>query len=98
MLEQKYKFFDGAFEHKKKKFAFCVFSSKATIKLIKEHIPLSDRHILMDATFRVVPIGQFNQLFILYIRKNDKVKFYYFVLFLQLFFFVAFANAFLFQH
>lgn len=73
-LPQKNRFFDGAFENKQKQFSFCCFSSKTTIKLIEKHIPADKRHILMDATFRVVPMGKFNQLFILYIRKNKKVS------------------------
>lgn len=76
-LEKKHSFFDGAFENKAKQFSFCVFSSKATIQLIKRHIPVHQRHILMDATFRVVPMGKFKQLFILYIRKHKKVLFHY---------------------
>lgn len=72
-LKEKYMFFDGAFENKKKQFSFCAFSSKATIKLIESHIPVAERHISMDATFRIVPVGKFKQLLILYIRKNKKV-------------------------
>lgn len=72
-LQKKHIFFDGAVENKTKQFAFCVFSSKTTVQLIEKHIPPAKRHVLMDATFRVVPVGKFNQLFILYIRKNKKV-------------------------
>lgn len=72
-LTQKYSFFEGAVENKRQQFSFCVFSSKATVKLINEYIPIGERHILMDGTFTVVPLGKFNQLFILYIRKQSKV-------------------------
>lgn len=70
-LPKKYTFFDIAIE--KSTHSFCVFSSKATIELINQHIPLEERHILMDATFRIVPIGPFKQLLILYIRRHRKV-------------------------
>lgn len=72
-LPQKYSFFDGAVRNDEKGHSFCVFSSKVTIELIKRHIPLHERHILMDATLRIVPFGIFNQLLILYVRKHRKV-------------------------
>lgn len=74
-LIEKYDFFDQIVENKKKTFSFCVFSSKVTLELIKRDIPIQDRHILMDATFRIVPVGPFKQLLIIYIRKHHKVIF-----------------------
>lgn len=62
-VNKKYRFFDAAIESPDH--SFCVFSSKATIELILEKMPPAEREILMDATFRIVPIGQFKQLLIL---------------------------------
>lgn len=51
----------------------------------------------MDATFRVVPMGKFHQLFILYIRKNQKVVYIYVVIVNAIIAFLSsFANDFLF--
>lgn len=66
-------FYDGAVETKD--YSFCIFSSKITIKLIKENIPSDGKHILMDATFKTCPQGPFNQLLIIYIRKHHEVCF-----------------------
>lgn len=70
-LPEKLRFFDTAYECKN--YAYCVFSSKQTIELIEKNMKPSERHVLMDATFRIVPVGPFNQLLILYIRKHKKV-------------------------
>ncbi|XP_055306512.1 uncharacterized protein LOC129570813, partial [Sitodiplosis mosellana] len=70
-LENKYAFFDGAVDNGDE--AFCVFSSKVSLQLIEAEIPPNKRHILMDATFRTVPIGPFNQLLILYMKRQKKV-------------------------
>lgn len=70
-LENKYSFYDAAEDHGDH--AFCVFSSKVSIQLIEAEIPEKRRHILMDATFRTVPMGPFNQLLILYVKKQKKV-------------------------
>lgn len=67
------KFFD--FAVKKETHSFCVFSSKKIIRLVLEHVPVPDRHILMDATFKIVPIGEFSQLLILYFRIKYEVCF-----------------------
>lgn len=72
-LHQKedFRFFVGAVETEK--FSYCLFSSPKTIRLIEQHIPVDRREILMDATFRIVPVGPFKQLLILYIRYGKKV-------------------------
>lgn len=70
-LENKYSFFDGAVDNGDH--AFCIFSSKVSIQLIEKEIPPDQRQILMDATFRTVPVGPFNQLLILYMKKHKKV-------------------------
>lgn len=71
-LQNNYRFFDAAIETAE--YSFSVFSSKATIELIKTNIPPAERHILMDATFRIVPVGPFKQLLILYVRKQKQVS------------------------
>lgn len=70
-VDKPFRFFDGTVETKD--YSFCVFSSKATVQLIEKKIEISKREILMDATFRIVPVGPFKQLLILYIRKQKKV-------------------------
>lgn len=65
-------FFDDAI--RKKEHAFVVFSSKRIIRLI-EKLPLEDINVLMDATFRIVPIGEFKQLLVLYTRIQYEVTF-----------------------
>lgn len=57
-------FFDGVVE--KNTHSFCVFSSKFAISLIQSHIEPARRHFMVDATFKVVPVGPFYQLLILY--------------------------------
>lgn len=68
---KKYKFFSGGFETPDH--SFCVFSSEAMIELIEQNIPPADRHILMDATFQICPVGPFKQILIFYIRKCRQV-------------------------
>lgn len=66
-----YPFYNGAVQTSK--FSYCVFSSRKTIALIDKYISVDKRDILMDATFRIVPVGPFKQLLILYIRSQNKV-------------------------
>lgn len=49
------------------------FSSKKSINLFKELKP-EERIIVMDGTFDVVPIGEFNQLLVIYGVFIDKVS------------------------
>lgn len=70
--KEKKPFFDHAFQNDS--FAYCIFSSKKTMELIDKNIPTEKRHILMDATFRVVPNSPFSQLLIIYIRYQHKVS------------------------
>lgn len=65
-------FYNGVFESDD--FSFCVFSSESTIKQYCERVKYGDRHIMMDGTFAVVPIGSFNQLLIIYAVYLEKVK------------------------
>lgn len=71
LLPEKHRFFDTAFECKE--YAYCIFTSKQTVELIENNLKAKNRHVLMDATFRVTPVGPFKQLLILYIRKHKKV-------------------------
>lgn len=77
-------FFDTAVETEQ--FSYCVFSSKSIIKMAEDNISIGNRHVLMDATFRTCPLGPFNQLLILYIRKHHMVSFFFFLSFSLLIF------------
>lgn len=65
------KFFQGTFSNDL--FSFCVFASINTIKLIKESTRPENLTILMDGTFKVVPISCFSQLLIIYAQYNNKI-------------------------
>lgn len=62
-------FFDDAFERNGCK--FCVFSSKHAIDLYNKFEP-DRQHLMLDATFKVCPIGPFRQLWIFYAAYIDK--------------------------
>lgn len=64
-------FFDGAVQCEDH--SFCIFSSKSVISTIKKFLPENERHIMMDATFSIVPHGPFYQILILFIRKTRTV-------------------------
>lgn len=55
-------------------FSYCIFTSFHIIEMIKENIAPNNRCYLMDATFKIVPHGCFNQLLIIYITYFDKVS------------------------
>lgn len=65
------KFFNGCYENKS--FSYCVFSSMTTIKLIEKHVNRDNMIILMDATFKIVPLGKFTQILIIYAAYSGKV-------------------------
>lgn len=69
--QEKSAFYDFSFENRQ--FSYCIFSSKRCIHLIQDKIPINERHILMDATFKVVPKSPFTQLLIIYVRYHKKV-------------------------
>lgn len=69
---KKYRFFDCAIETPRH--SFCVFSSEASIELVLQHIPPAERHLLMDATFQICPIGPFKQLLLIHIRKSHQLE------------------------
>lgn len=53
------------------KSAFTVFASYQIMDMINKHIPIGQRHYLMDGTFNVTPVG-FYQLLVIHIMfKND---------------------------
>lgn len=70
-------FYNGAFESQE--FSFCMFSSPTTIELLEKNEKYGERVMMMDGTFAVVPIGSFNQLFIIYTVYLEKVDFMFFV-------------------
>lgn len=53
-------------------FSFSVFCSKKMLRRINETIP-EKREILMDATFKAVPVGPYKQLLILYVAYDSTV-------------------------
>lgn len=55
-------------------FAYCIFSSQKSIKLIEENILPVKRTFLMDATFKIVPRGCFTQLLVIYIEYMEEVR------------------------
>lgn len=58
-----------------KDFTNCIFSSAKSIALVKEFIEPQERFFVMDATFRVTPIGDFEQVLVLYVQFGIKVSF-----------------------
>lgn len=70
--DQPLPFFHGAFEEAD--FGFCVFVSRTTIDLITKSIEPSRRHYLMDATFKIVPVGPFKQFLIIYVEYIEHVS------------------------
>lgn len=64
-------FFNGPVQTEQ--YAFCVFSSKYIIDLIEKHIDVNNRCYSLDGTFKVVPVGPFNQLLIFYVNYIEKV-------------------------
>lgn len=65
-------FYNGCYESNE--FNFCIFSSANSIQTFESRIKFGDRIFMMDGTFDVVPIGEFNQLFIIYGVYMEKVS------------------------
>jgi hypothetical protein len=61
-------------------FSYCIFASNAVIDLMEKTIPVSERSFLMDATFKICPLGQFNQLLIIAVEYANRVNILKFVL------------------
>lgn len=53
---------------------FTLFASHQAIDLIQKHIPVNERHYLMDGTFDVTPLGYY-QLLVIHIRYQNEVSF-----------------------
>lgn len=49
-------------------FAYCIFASEAIMQGINDNISAGQRRYLIDGTFKVVPLGCFNQLIVIYIQ------------------------------
>lgn len=62
-------------------YKFCVFASDEIIELIKSNIAEDQRDYMMDATFKVCPYGDFNQLLIIYIAYCGEVSAIYYIVF-----------------
>lgn len=58
-------------------FSNCIFSSPQSILLVKESLEPEERFFLMDATFRITPRGEFQQVLIIYIKYGIKVRINY---------------------
>lgn len=57
---------------------FTVFASFQAIKMIEKNIPLDERRYLLDATFKVKPLGDYYQVLIIHIElKNDVSPIYF---------------------
>lgn len=65
-------FFDGVIETES--FSYCVFSSKYTMELIRQRIETNRLNYMMDATFKICPLGIFKQILIVYVSYIDKVN------------------------
>lgn len=72
-------------------FGYCVFASESSIELMEKNIPQNDRKLYVDATFKVRPNGDFQQLLIIFVeifkevieffvRKSKGVVFFFWVL------------------
>lgn len=59
----------------KRHFAFHIFLSKATIKMIEEKIPAGERKYLMDGTFSIVPRNM-SQLLVISLEYENNVSFH----------------------
>lgn len=57
-------FYKGVYECAS--FAYCVFASDEIIETMQANITVQNRHFLIDATFKVVPLGPFTQLLVIY--------------------------------
>lgn len=57
-----------------KHFENCIFSSAETINLVLKNIPESERFFILDATFRITPKGEWQQVLILHVNFGIKVR------------------------
>lgn len=68
---EKYEFYKGSYECDD--FSYSYFASDHVMNNIREHIPEDQRNFLMDATFKICPLGKFYQLLIIYVGFCDQV-------------------------
>lgn len=54
-------------------FAYTVFASQGIIDLIEKNIAVDRRKYLMDATFKICPLGEFKQFLVIQIEYVDEV-------------------------
>lgn len=66
------KFFRTA--HKCDAFSYCIFASEAIIQNINLNIDPERRHYLLDASFKVCPLGEFNHFLIIHIEYMETVN------------------------
>lgn len=65
-------FFKHAFECAD--FSYCIFASDDVIDAALSNVDVGDRKIYMDGTFRVCPMGKFQQLLIIYVNIFGQVS------------------------
>lgn len=87
-------FFKHAYECAE--FAFCVFSSDDIVKAIEQNVEVSQRRLYSDATFKIVPVGIFKQLLIVFCELLGYVRLKH--LNLLTLFRVFFCNYFVFEY
>lgn len=66
-------FYKGSYECDD--FSYSYFASDHVMNNIRDNIPEEKREFLMDATFKICPLGKFYQLLIIYIAFCDQVSF-----------------------
>lgn len=54
-------------------FSYCFFLSDHVIENIKKNIPQDQRRYMMDATFKICPMGTFYQLLVIYVDYCQQV-------------------------
>jgi hypothetical protein len=55
-------------------FSYCIFASTQNINHMNDKIPIAERNFLMDGTFKIVPMGEFSQLFIIAVEFANTVN------------------------
>lgn len=74
-LRKTHPFYIATVEHDEKTF-FSIIVSHQIMQMIEENIPPKDRKYLIDGTFKVTPMGGFQQLMIIHIEYKNDVRFY----------------------
>lgn len=55
-------------------FSYAVFASQSIIEMIEKYITVDRRRYLMDATFKICPLGEFTQFLIIQIECIESVN------------------------